>query len=180
MDKLDAPAIILIIGAFGTMMVTVIGSIAAAVMAYQTKTQSAVNTTALTENTKLTTQAVESNGEIRALVNGTQSSLLQKLSDTQAALNSTYAEIRSLRAINAAQQAHLAIASQPAGNGVQDKREAQQDRRDERQDQRDQRQVERTHNPILVGSALAAQTAEATGTTADPSNETHTTKDPPA
>jgi 5-deoxy-D-glucuronate isomerase len=177
--NLDAASIILIIGAFGTMLVTVIGSIASAVMAYQAKTQAVVTTTALTENTKLTTQAVEVNGEIKALVNGTQSSLLQKLSDTQAALNSTYAEIRSLRAINAAQQAHLAVASQPAANGEQDKREAQQDRRDERQDQRDLRQVERTHNAILVGSESAArnvlaeietstkQTAEATGKTAD-------------
>jgi broad specificity polyphosphatase/5'/3'-nucleotidase SurE len=181
-EKLDAAQIILIIGAMGAWTVTIIGTIATAVMAYQAKVQSVSTSMALSENTKLTTAAVESNGEIKALVNGTQTALLQKLSDAQAALNSTYAEIRSLRAINAAQQAHLAVASQPAGNGEQDKREAQQDRRDERQDQRDLRQVERSHNHILVGSdqgepaqhdvllgieTSTKQTAAATGKTAD-------------
>jgi hypothetical protein len=189
-EKLDSASIILIIGAFGTMMVTVIGTIAAAFMAYQAKVQSVVNHVKLDENTKLTTAAVTANGEIKALVNGTQTALLQKLNDTQTTLNSTYAEIRSLRLLNASLSSHLDTAIRPPDTGVQDKRDAQQDRREDRQDQRDLRQVERSHNAVVVGGdptsdvllgieASTKQTAEATGKTADTLKEMQAAKDPP-
>jgi hypothetical protein len=191
-EKLDAAQIILIIGAMGAWTVTIIGTIAAAVMAYQAKVQSVVNHVKLDENTKLTTAAVVANGEIKALVNGTQTALLQKLNDTQTLLNSTYAEIRSLRTLNASLSANLEQASRTPDTGVQDKRDAQQDRREDRQDQRDLRQVERSHNHILVGSdqpaqhevllgieASTKQTAEATVKTADTLKEMQAAKDPP-
>jgi vancomycin resistance protein YoaR len=131
------------------------------------------------ENTDLTATAAQGTEKIASLVNGTQSHLLQKVADLQMTLNSKYAEIRSLQALNASLTAHLDDArhSAPvegtAAAASQDRRDAQQDKRDERQDQREIRQAERSI-PLVPLQALPAVPSAALAAIAESTQQTAT------
>jgi hypothetical protein len=173
---------------------TLIGSLAAGFGVIWNTVRQKQIITKVEENTDLTATAAQGTKNIASLVNGTQSHLLQKITDLQMTLNNKYAEIRSLQALNASLTAHLDDArhSAPIDGPVaasQDRRDLQQDRRDERQDQRDVRQDIRGAPPLSLQAipvipvpdpaltAIAAstrQTADATTEAADTLKQIHT------
>jgi hypothetical protein len=115
----DAPGTVLVIGAIGVLILNIIAAVSASVLAYLAKAQSATNEAKIAENTQLTAEAKAQGGEIKSLVDGTQSKLLEKLEAAQTASNQRDGEIRALHGLvsTLAQQLSAVVPVAAVANG---------------------------------------------------------------